>query len=163
MKKLLIPLSMLLIIMTISVSFVTPVFAWTGVSTGWEDCLAAEAEFAMFVTNYYENNTSSSVKLGWSYLWIDFWGDEGVLTDFTAEVYPGNGTGPILTEYIGDITLYPDDFHIENLDLDSTTYAKSPGGYVIVRHTAAEGGTMVFNGMWHMWFYTSSISSVCYP
>lgn len=163
MKTVITRLVILLAIVAISISPVMPAFAWTGAYTGWHNNFdAVYAQFSMFLANYYEDNTSATIKLGWSYFYIDNWGTHpyGTLGRLRNTVTYANGSPQVYESYP---SIAPGEFAVEYLTLGETTYSKQPMGFVMVESLACEG-YLPKNGIWEMIFWAdSSITTQYYP
>jgi len=152
-----------IIIITVSLCSAIPAFAWTSASTGWYyDFDSVYAHFSMDVFNYYQNNTSASIDLGWSYYYIDNWDTDpgGALGLLRNRIWYGNG---LRTDYTSEPAIAPGEYAVEYLTLGETTYSKIPAGGVIVDNLACEW-QIPFNGSFDMTFYDDlSISVQTFP
>jgi len=161
--------SCIVVIFTIIVlmcTFATPVSAWTSAYTGWyNDFDSVYAEFGMGVYNYYENNTQTSIKLGWSTYNIDNWGTHewGTLGKLRNRIWYAEG---LRIDYEAYPTIDPGEYYVGNVTLGETTYSKvssSPEDAVIVDTLACEW-QIPFNGSYDMLFWENGTITVdCYP
>lgn len=168
MKKLLVRLAMVLIIIIISLSFVTPAFAYSLASTGWYGNFHnIHSDYSMLILNYYQNNTSSSVYLAYSTFHIDNWGDHewGIIAYLENDIYYDGGSKNIASMAYPDIQ--PEEYWYGNMSLGYTTYSKEwPGSddFVLTEHYASDWGELALCGWWEMFFWDDlSITKQYYP
>jgi hypothetical protein len=162
MRKILTNFIMALFIVIIMVCSASPIFAWTGVSTGWEDFNGVYSEFSMFVTSYYQNNSSTSVDLGYQYIYIDNWSSDprGIINLEKVYVFDGYGLPGLTASKTDDVN--PGDYYVGNASLGQTNYSKVPDIAVHTETLACEG-FVDFRGTWEMyWWNNLSITTAYY-
>jgi hypothetical protein len=108
--------------------------AWTSHSTGFHTFNNLRGDFEMAVHNYYQNNTSSSVELGWASLHIKY---PSTCCIIHQEVVVWDGGDDYSDWGLYDsVQIDEDEYKVISLSLGYQTYTKSPDGAVTVDNRA---------------------------
>jgi hypothetical protein len=103
--------------------------------------------------DYYDNNTLSSVTLGWASEHIEIDSDDDCCI-VAQKTFVTEGDGNEYLEGSDSVQVDPGEYEIvSNLDLGNQSWSKSGGGYVMVKNSACHLGSCIGGATWEVWFW----------